>query len=599
MPSFNHFKSGFRIVFSILLISCLLLVGFPVLAEVKGGIRLTIDPTRRLVIEIDSASSCRPSEWALQEAVAQLKEWMPGREIVVEPVQMIPESRWPRNWSETETARLAQDFLDNLPDEKQEVVYVQWVPDESQKDSWGQITEEILIRRSGSLYLVPGVVLFCNALPPERAPGSFWAKMEKFIFLHEIGHLFGLVENGEHMDLMNYGHCSKRGCLMMTPNGSVTRYLAMRYLHRLTPSKLCSDCRQDLQNIEKERLSNQGSPEKKAAWEKANRSTNARIAAHIFVGRGQSPEGIALLRQGIRETPDDLGQRGLLAELLFRENQAEDGWAELREILARNSSDKERCASNPGLEHALLEKGFYKAAGEVYENCPGNRLVFSGNDSSAVWVGLANGRLERAISAQQEYAEKMVLPEGYDSMAWQDAALLSSWASDDKRTEKLLKKESYFSFIDLYWVQARLLRKADPSGKKADRLLEKAIRWYNKLIKESGPKFQNQSVALALLLIERGDKDQARKLLETVQPEECTTIYDWSCRRYMALGWARVNDDERRDLWLGLISKATPTHFKDDPCLDVELRSVVPEATFRQFFPRCWFEERDQVGPKK
>lgn len=586
-------RNGLRGLFHFFMFICFFLGGFPVLAEVKGGIRLTIDPTRRLVIEIDSASRCQPSEWALKEAISQLKEWMPGREIVVAPVQRIPENRWPRSWSETETARLAQDFLDNLPDDSQEVVYIQWVPDEPQKDSWGTITDEILVKRSGNWYLIPGVVLFCDALPPERTSGSFWGKMEKLILAHEIGHLLELPKDAKHINRKNLDHCSKKSCLMAGFTGSVARYLAVRFLHRFLPSELCSDCRKDLIDMENGRFSKLATPERKKVWEKEKRSANNQIAAQILAGRGQFQEGLALLRQGIQETPDDLGQRGLLAELLFRENQAEDGWAELREILARNSSDKEKCASNPGLEHALLQKGFYKAAGKVYENCPGNRLVFSGNDSSAVWVELANGRLEKALFAQQEYAEKTVLPDGYDSMAWQDAALLSSWASDDKRTEKLLEKVDNYYIVDLYWIQTRFLRRADPSGKQADRFLEKAIRMHTKERETYGSKYQNNSVRLALLLIERGDQDQARKLLETVKPEECGTVFSWACRRYMALGWARVNDEAQRDLWLGLISHATPQHFKDDPCLDVELRSVVPEATFRRFFPRCWAEERD------
>lgn len=125
-------------------------------AEVKGSQSLSIDPSRRLVIEIHTPSSCRPNQKAVEEAVTQLREWMPGREIIVSPVVTIPEAQWPETWNKESSAILAGKFLGQFPDEKTEVLFAQWVPHAPEKGLAGLDTAQFLLRRGPDWYLLCG-----------------------------------------------------------------------------------------------------------------------------------------------------------------------------------------------------------------------------------------------------------------------------------------------------------------------------------------------------------------------------------------------------------------------------------------------------------
>lgn len=178
--------------------------------------------SRRVVVEIDWVAGARPAPESLQAAETLLRRHCPaGKRIEVRLDDEIEWNRWIQAGGRRGLEELVASYLDHDPSrwDEAEVVYVLYVPDGRPwfgRDVSG-ITDRIVFEHSGETRTVRTVLLFTDSF---RRDAWLWVtrlKYEKATFVHELGHVLGLVSNPLHVQKKYPQHCKRSRCVMHQP----------------------------------------------------------------------------------------------------------------------------------------------------------------------------------------------------------------------------------------------------------------------------------------------------------------------------------------------------------------------------------------------
>lgn len=194
-------------------------------------------PYRGLVVEVDYATGCRPSDAALEAMAEVLRRECrkpAGIEVLVdeEMKEVPPEAPVSDAWLRV----LVQRYSNKMPTDGERaylhVVSVPWFQERPEgKGSRGFCAPPLiaLAREKLSSYAFLHITL---------------SKIERAVLVHEVGHALGLVDNDEHE---NQGHCTNPTCVMYdSPDLRAILANAPGGLLGIVPSDFCSECRRDL-----------------------------------------------------------------------------------------------------------------------------------------------------------------------------------------------------------------------------------------------------------------------------------------------------------------------------------------------------------------
>lgn len=193
-----------------------------VLLETMNPFILTNLVSSRVVVEIDRVAGFEPSPKALQAVERTLTEHCEsGKRVEVVLDDEIPRADWEAAAGRPGLEGLVARYLDRDPTDwaAVEVVYVVYAPDSRPwyGKSVSGMTDRITFSRGEAAATVRTILLFTDEI---RRDALLWitpAKVERSVFVHELGHVIGLVGNPDHMQAEQPGHCGVARCVMHQP----------------------------------------------------------------------------------------------------------------------------------------------------------------------------------------------------------------------------------------------------------------------------------------------------------------------------------------------------------------------------------------------
>ncbi len=538
----------------------------------------------RLRIEIDWVEGCAPTQKAIRGLEKRLDRYLAEEmraEIVVD--DEIPRAEWDAI-DRYDTHPLVEKYLDQLPDDESEVVYVLYQPHHrgyfGHTDSW-------MIERDGRLALVDGLAMFQDSI---RRRSILWisaATIERTTLIHEFGHVLGLTNNPEHVQFGNPMHCSNPQCVMTHPRWRSVAYNFPRgFFTGTLPSNYCRACRADLERGRK--LWEEVDPSMFEARRQA-RQLNAE-AQHRWK-QDEREQALALVGRAIELDPEHARYRHALA--WFHERQGD------KQAALHAYQDAMRLDPMPWYRLQVVtlmgQTGRFEELLELLDE-PTLRLA---RKSAHGQYGMTayrvrsralrrTGRAEEAAELWGEYLSHKKLrntERNYATLAL--VAVLRSLNRPEQAEQaihRLPKKWlKTWPYTDWRFTNARLaLDQGDRS--RAEELLHAVIataesEWNSRGEDERLHQVWYWPNALALL----GKESDARRVLEQVGALEQFAGPAGAHLRARTL--ALLGDVDGS---LGALEDETAIGYGGfDPCLDLDLEVVRQDPRFHEQFPEC------------
>ncbi len=366
---------------------------------------LLVNPSgRRLLIEVDSFSECKPREAAWRGLVQALESVLPGRQIDVFLDDHPPQKDRPQTSSEIELDELAQQWLDTTPDETTDVIYVAYLPRLSGHEGGvAGARRPWVVRRQGAFVYVPGFTVSCSLVEHGMTRLVSRRRLERHILTHEMGHVLGLTTNPRHTLAGDPLHCTEHRCVMsvlgsrslfsVVTVGLPWSRLSMRFGKR---------CHAD---IATHRAWVDGAPD---ADERFRRATSYRSAAALgkIAGwhrrRGDDEAAFKVAADAAERFPENPGLQSLYASYLELRGQTDAAIRSYEKAVAARADDKSRRR----LAKLLCGRARYDTALDVLEPMRANPGFF--DIPLLAWALEGAGRTPEA----GEFLDKMTHDKG-------------------------------------------------------------------------------------------------------------------------------------------------------------------------------------------
>lgn len=179
---------------------------------------LRADPDPRLVIELDYVEGALPREAAQADLVARLSTLLDkpgGVEIVLDDV--IPSRGADHGWTFDELAALADETFDDDQPEGTVSMHVMWLDGHDDRDGPDGAVLGLAWANTHVAMYHDTIEGSCRGGPVLGA--EVCAQAQYLVWLHEVGHTIGLVDNGlpmvaDHKDEERGAHDDSDQCIM-------------------------------------------------------------------------------------------------------------------------------------------------------------------------------------------------------------------------------------------------------------------------------------------------------------------------------------------------------------------------------------------------
>lgn len=209
----------------------------------------------RLVAEVDYIRGHGPEDGASEDVIAQVEPLVhkpDGVEVDIDDA--IPSKGADHVWTSRQIEELFVRYTDPLSRSDTIRMHTIFVDGNYEAD-----TDRVKIL--GIAWGYRNIVLFkdtllgaCQTSPPDP---SLCRTIESSVWIHEVGHLFGLVDNGtpmvrDHKDEAHGAHCDRTSCVMYWTQADTSIAQAVR--QRLSmglrgPMRFDQDCLDDLEQM--------------------------------------------------------------------------------------------------------------------------------------------------------------------------------------------------------------------------------------------------------------------------------------------------------------------------------------------------------------
>lgn len=217
MTLWRRFSALAAIFLSLSLVNC---GGGPDVERHLGYLRA--DPFPRLVIEIDYVGDSRPHpnlEAELEEELHEILDKPGGIDIVLD--EQIGSRGENHRWGTGELIDLSEDSKDLEIADDTTRIHVLYLDGHSASDGDGGLVLGLAWANSSIAIFKKSVLRGCRlgGMPSPELQEMLCEKAEKSILVHELGHVFGLVENPlpmleDHRDREHGRHCTNKECVM-------------------------------------------------------------------------------------------------------------------------------------------------------------------------------------------------------------------------------------------------------------------------------------------------------------------------------------------------------------------------------------------------
>lgn len=381
---------------------------------------------------------------------------------------------------------------------------------------------------------------------------------------------------------------------MAGTQGSLARYLSVRFLHQMLPKDLCPVCREALRKQENARLHWTETSEKQTRSRRALRGWNAAAAGSILADWGRVDAAMDLLETERKENPTELAPRRVLAWILLSRGRTTEALNEVRWIAQQPKEDVSACVSNTQLIQSLVARGFYRAAATLTAGCGKDLRPGFYPWQMTLWARVGGGRFDEAFEQLTSAMTDNSLRKWPRELAWEDAVRVSCYKGDWERAARLIEGKKFWSYRQWHlkaWIDRSLGR--NPEAVNAS--LMAALKMATLTEKKDHDQRDIDRATLALIWAQLGEREKARDWLTPEKLEICRQSEDSACASLLVRAFILLGDEGGRDFWLNELAKRPAWRFMDDPCLDPEFRKAVPASVLAVRLPRCVAE--DQLLP--
>lgn len=176
------------------------------------------DVSTRLVIELDAVDGMAPRAAAQSQLVTRLTDLLdkPGGVVAVAS-DVIPSRGADHAWTEAELDALATSTFDDDPTPGTIVMHVMWLDGHHEADTSSGAVLGVSWSNLHIAMFHESIEAACGRQPLLGDPGC--AETQYGVWLHEVGHTIGLVDNGiamttPHQDAAHPAHDESASCLM-------------------------------------------------------------------------------------------------------------------------------------------------------------------------------------------------------------------------------------------------------------------------------------------------------------------------------------------------------------------------------------------------
>lgn len=542
----------------------------------------------KTVIEVDWVSGSEPDDQALRDFMEVAQTLLPEKSLELFMDDVIPADSWPEHPNEASFDSIAARWLDNLPRDDRDTIYVLYVPHSPAETRYAGRARGWVIDRGRGPRFVPGMYVDLGVIEKNALPFSRQASLESYALVHEFGHVLGLVSNPQHEQLHSPGHCVHPRCVM---HGIGNRRSLSQFLTGLPgatlPKRFCDECRADLHSVRAH-----------AATTPMNQLTNdslahaARAISAWHWRRHQRAKALATLRRALQADPSNPRLAFQLARALAEEGKIRDALRLFDAVPKRQLTESMRTS----FAHYLCRSAKYRVALKILPNRPSN---FSKNYIRArVWALEGCGEYLKAVEILEAYARTDGVRRGERHWIDERAARLLLHAGRLNAARDYLEKDSGYP---KYWPTSKLLLSADVARDQEDvnraaadllHARQRLTRFIARTEDQRSPRVLLARYTLLEILARQGDAAAFRNRLSHLQfpPNygDAHRQFYVSLRHRFARALSRGGETTwAMDLLANAAAWEYPRGPSEDPCLDRGFKVIRQREEFGELYPLC------------
>jgi tetratricopeptide (TPR) repeat protein len=542
----------------------------------------------KLIIEVDCVRGSEPDEQALRGLVDVARALLPGKSVRLFIDDVIPDESWPDPANEASFDRIASRWLDTLPQDDREAMYVLYVPKSAAESRLAGYARDWVIDRGGGPLFVPGMYVDLGVIEDNALPFASRESLELYTLAHEFGHVIGLVSNPRHAQLHSSRHCTHTGCVMHSiGNRRLLGHLFTGLPGAFLPKRFCDECQADLHAV---RAYAATASTKQLAHDRLVHAARAISAWHRRHHR--RTRAVEVLREALQAAPSNPHLAFQLARALAGEGRVGDALRVIGAVPRQRRTESMQASFG----HYLCRSGEYEAALEVLPKKSGN---FSKDDVRArVWALEGCGEYGEALEVLGEYADARGVPRG--ERRWNDqraARLLIRAGRFDSARDSLRSVPGY----PRHWSTSTLLLSADVAEGRGDpdraatdlrHARQRLSRFLDGAEDQRSPRVLLARYTLLETLARQGDaaafSDSLADLQFPPNFEDVHRRFHVSLRHRFARALSRGRETARA---MELLARAAAWEYprgpSDDPCLDRGFEALRRLDDFEELYPSC------------
>ncbi|RMF18805.1 MAG: hypothetical protein D6760_13600, partial [Deltaproteobacteria bacterium] len=526
-------------------------------------------------------SSCEPNEKAWRGFLDTVRNLLPGTEVEVLQDDHPAPAEWPKDVSPAGLDALAQRWLDRVPDDESDSIYVVYL-ERLQFDRVGEAGSKRpwIVRRGGRYVYVPGFILSCNMIEHAFAPFVGRTQRERFVLTHEFGHTIGLVANEGHSFPGDLGHCREHGCAMRSLEsrslfsaltvGAPWSRLSMRFGDR---------CRSDIAAVQRWVDAATTTAERHDRAGRFRHDARLLAIAEWLERHGREAEAFRVIRQTAARDDASPELHAAYGGYLRQRGDLDAAIEEFRRAVELGAGRRTRFA----LARMLCGRGKYDEALDLIRPLPERPTMFE--VPVIAWALEGTGRPEQAARLFRWLSRQRGVPRGYRYETRLNLARLLGRMGRCEEARHLLAKFESWNWIPAL-IDAGRFAAQRGEAERARGLLRRAEELaLQKLLSSKKAKDEERRLSLALSAVEASallDEDQGLEsllaLIDRLAADRTRAARHGAGYRLAAALVVLGRQQEARRRLLAAWGSYLPQDAHTDPCLNERLRQVLRKS---------------------